>query len=152
AAVALTNEHCVRIYDVGELPEGVPFMIMELLRGSDLDEIIARRGRLPFPEAVDALLQATEAVAEAHARAIVHRDLKPKNLFLVDRAGGASLVKVLDFGLAKMPLQDGETKLTSTAAIMGSPRYMSPEQMRGAHDIDGRTDIWSLGVTLYELL
>jgi eukaryotic-like serine/threonine-protein kinase len=152
AAVLLTSEHAVRVHDVGELPTGVPFMVMELLAGNDLDEVIRERHRIPAAEAVDYLLQATEAIAEAHSHGIVHRDVKPRNIFLTRRADGTPLIKVLDFGLAKAPLRQGERGITDTLAVMGSPEYMSPEQMRGTRDVDPRSDIWGLGVTLYELL
>jgi hypothetical protein len=151
AAVVLTSEHAVRVHDVGELPSGVPFMVMELLAGKDLDDIVRERERLPHAEAVEYVLQAIEAIAEAHGRGIIHRDIKPRNVFLTRKPSGAALVKVLDFGLAKSTVP-GEQGLTNTFAVMGSPEYMSPEQMRGTRDVDARTDIWALGVTLYELL
>jgi serine/threonine-protein kinase len=152
AAVLLTSEHSVRVHDVGELPTGIPFMVMELLAGNDLDDIIRERHRIPPAEAVDYVLQTVEAIAEAHANAIVHRDLKPRNIFLTRKADGTPLIKVLDFGLAKAPLKPGERGITDTLAVMGSPEYMSPEQMRGTRDVDPRSDIWALGATLYELL
>jgi serine/threonine protein kinase len=151
AAVLLTSEHAVRVHDVGELPSGVPFMVMELLAGKDLDDVVRERQRLPHAEAVDYVLQAIEAIAEAHGHGVIHRDIKPRNVFLTHKASGAALVKVLDFGLAKSTIP-GEQGLTNTFAVMGSPEYMSPEQMRGTRDVDARTDIWALGVTLYELL
>jgi serine/threonine-protein kinase len=128
-------------------------MVMEYLEGSDLSGLIASAGPLPIEDAVDFVLQACEAVAEAHSLGIVHRDLKPGNLFLVRRADGSRVVKVLDFGISKTTgvLGAGGVK-TSTAVMMGSPLYMSPEQLNSARDVDVRADIWSLGIILFELL
>jgi serine/threonine-protein kinase len=151
AAVALTSEHAIRVHDVGELPSGAPFMVMELLVGRDLQQVLEQRKRLAASEAVDYILQALEALGEAHALGIVHRDLKPANLFVSRRSNGTPLVKVLDFGLAKAARSPGEKGLTSSAGAIGTPQYMSPEQLRGARDVDARTDIWALGVSLYEL-
>jgi eukaryotic-like serine/threonine-protein kinase len=153
AAVRLRSEHSVRVLDVGKMKDGTPFMVMELLIGRDLGALVLERGLIPPHDAVDFIIQACEAVAEAHAMGIVHRDLKPRNLFLTTRADGSPLVKVLDFGLAKSLHQRQEDmSLTKTSAILGSPMYMSPEQMRSTRDVDTRTDIWSLGVCLYELV
>jgi serine/threonine-protein kinase len=124
---------------------------MEYLEGRDLGEVVQARGPLPAPEMVDYLLQACEAVAEAHALRVVHRDLKPGNLFLTRRPDGSPFVKVLDFGISKAHEPSGN-KLTQTAAVMGSPAYMSPEQVRSTTNVDQRTDVWSLGVIAYELL
>jgi tRNA A-37 threonylcarbamoyl transferase component Bud32 len=151
AAVRLKGEHVARVIDVGSLPDGVPYIVMEYLHGSDLSGQLARRGTLPPAETVDYVLQACEALAEAHALGIVHRDLKPANLFLTRRPDGSTLVKVLDFGISKAPVAV-ESELTRTHAVMGTPSYMSPEQMRSSRDVDGRSDIWSLGVVLYECL
>jgi serine/threonine-protein kinase len=150
AAARLRSEHAVKVVDVGARANGSPFIVMELLDGEDLGAL-SERGPLPIPDAVDFILQACEAVAEAHALGIVHRDLKPRNLFLTAKLHGKPLVKVLDFGLAKR-VNRQDRQLTATAAVMGSPQYMSPEQMRAARDIDFRTDVWSLGVCLYELI
>jgi hypothetical protein len=152
AAVQIQSEHVARVSDVGQLDDGAPYMVMEFLEGSDLGATLAARGPLPLPEAVDYLLQAMEAVAEAHSIGIVHRDLKPANLFLTRRRDGSALVKVLDFGISKATQGEGGLSLTSTSAVMGSPFYMSPEQVRSAKDVDARTDIWALGVILHELL
>jgi serine/threonine protein kinase len=150
AAARLRSEHAVKVVDVGARSNGSPYIVMELLEGEDLGALV-ERGPLPVETAVDYILQACEAVAEAHALGIVHRDLKPRNLFLTAKLHGKALVKVLDFGLAKrVNMQD--RSLTATAAVMGSPQYMSPEQMRGGRGVDFRTDVWSLGVCLYELL
>jgi serine/threonine-protein kinase len=154
AAAKLRNEHVVRVMDVGELADGAPYLVMEYLRGRDLSEVLAERGRLPITESVDCVLQSLEAIAEAHARGLVHRDLKPSNLFLADRGGGAAIVKLLDFGISKHPDDAGsaELSLTGKDAVIGSPRYMSPEQLRSAKTCDARTDIWAMGVILYELI
>jgi hypothetical protein len=152
AAVQIQSEHVARVSDVGQLENGSPYMVMEFLQGADLGAVLSARGPMPIPEAVDYLLQAMEAVAEAHAIGIVHRDLKPANLFLTSRRDGSALVKVLDFGISKATQGEGGLSLTSTSAVMGSPLYMSPEQVRSAKDVDARADIWALGVILQELL
>ena len=153
---SLQSDHVVRIYDVGRLDSGIPYMVMELLRGRDLGEYIATEGAVVFEQAVDWLLQAIHAIAEAHECGIVHRDLKPSNLYLTQRSDGSDCVKVLDFGISKrIAVQDpahAAHNLTSTRQIVGSPAYMSPEQVRNARDVDHRVDIWALGMTLYELL
>jgi eukaryotic-like serine/threonine-protein kinase len=156
AAAKLQNDHVVRIYDVGQLDNGLPFMVMELLVGADLGTVLDERGALTEPEAVDYVLQACAGVAEAHRMGIVHRDLKPSNLFVTKRSDGLPLLKVLDFGISKQ-LTDpasGEAvpTFTNTRTLMGSPHYMSPEQVRDARRVDGRTDIWALGVILQELI
>lgn len=153
AAVGLQSAHVVRIMDVGTLDDGLPYMVMEHLNGTDLAHVLEVRRTLPVQEAVDYLLQAMEAIAEAHAIGIIHRDLKPSNLFLTVRPDGAPLVKVLDFGISKS-IDDSsqQASLTSTAMVMGSPLYMSPEQVRSTKNVDIRTDVWALGVILYELL
>ncbi|MFT3769335.1 MAG: serine/threonine-protein kinase [Minicystis sp.] len=153
AAVAIKSEHVARVMDVGTLDSGEPFMVMELLAGSDLGAVVQQRKTLPAAEAVDYILQACEAIAEAHAIGIIHRDLKPANLFLTARADGSPLVKVLDFGLSKVTGPNAfEASLTQANTIMGSPFYMSPEQVRSLKGLDKRSDIWSLGVILYQLL
>jgi serine/threonine protein kinase len=152
AAVKIKSEHVVRVIDVGTLPSGSPYMVMEYLEGADLSAILSRRGPLPVDEVVGLVLQACEALAEAHALGIVHRDLKPANLFSIARADGSASVKVLDFGISKVTSPGADMGMTKTSAIIGSPLYMSPEQMRSAKSVDARTDIWSLGAILYELL
>jgi eukaryotic-like serine/threonine-protein kinase len=151
AAARITSEHVARVIDTGVLDNGAPYLVMEYLEGKDLGAVAQERGKLPAHEAVEYVLQACEAIVEAHELGIVHRDLKPPNLFLSRRADGTPLVKVLDFGISKV---DGgsRSQLTSASVMMGSPRYMSPEQMVSAKDVDARTDIWSLGVILYELV
>lgn len=156
ATVGLHGEHAVRVFDVGTLETGSPYLVMELLRGNDLDEELEVRGPLEVEEAVDYTLQACEAIAEAHRVGIVHRDIKPSNLFLARRPDGSRIVKVVDFGISKLLADEAQrglnSKLTTTTAMLGSPQYMSPEQVRSARDVDGRTDIWSLGCVLYEML
>src|SRR5450432_16073 len=154
SAAKIRSEHVARVIDVGIMEGGLPYMVMEYLEGHDVAEEMTRVGALPISDAVDFVLQAIEALAEAHAAGIVHRDLKPANLFLATRPDGTRIVKVLDFGISKslFGTSVAEMSLTRTAALIGSPLYMSPEQMRSAKDVDTRTDIWSLGVMLYEML
>ncbi|MBK8252980.1 MAG: protein kinase [Polyangiaceae bacterium] len=152
AAVKIKSEHVARVSDVGELDNGSPFMVMEFLHGQDLAQMVEERGALPVAASVEYVLQACEALAEAHALGIVHRDLKPANLFLTHRADGSPCIKVLDFGISKMVSSMSSPGMTKTTAVMGSPLYMSPEQMKSSKDVDHRTDIWSLGAILYELL
>ena len=154
AAVRIKSEHVARVLDVGEIAGGSPYIVMEFLEGEDLEDHLARRARGPIDEAVGYILQASEAIAEAHALGIVHRDLKPGNLFLTTRADGSTCVKVLDFGISKVDprLAKNQAALTSATAVLGSPLYMAPEQMRSARDADSRSDLWSLGMILYELL
>ncbi|MGC4088797.1 MAG: protein kinase [Polyangiaceae bacterium] len=155
AAAQIQSDHVVRVMDVGSLDTGVPYMVMEFLQGYDLAAILKARGPLGIDEAVDYVLQAGQAVAEAHTLGIVHRDLKPANLFLTRRGNGQPLVKVLDFGISKANFEyfgEGANSVTMTHAFMGSPLYMAPEQLRDSKDVDARADVWSLGVVLYELL
>jgi eukaryotic-like serine/threonine-protein kinase len=155
AAVKIKSEHVARVTDVGALETGAPYMVMELLRGQDLSQLLRDTGALPIALAVQYVLQACEALAEAHAIGIVHRDLKPANLFLTARADGSPCIKVLDFGISKVSSQSGsgsDMGMTRTQSIMGSPLYMSPEQMASARDVDQRTDIWAIGCVLYELV
>jgi eukaryotic-like serine/threonine-protein kinase len=153
AAVKIKSEHVASIKDVGTLPNGAPFMVMEYLDGSDLADWIKQRGALPIEQAVEFVIQACVAVAEAHGLRIIHRDLKPANLFCLRRADGQLSIKVLDFGISKMTDPTGSgMAMTRTTAMMGTPLYVSPEQMRSAKDVDERTDIWALGVILFELM
>jgi serine/threonine-protein kinase len=154
AAAGLRSEHVVRIYDVGAIDEARPFMVMELLEGCDLSQLLERDGPLHLGAAVDLLIQACAAIDAAHQAGIVHRDLKPSNLFLTTRSDGTPWLKVLDFGISKSLSRGGDVPitLTSTRAVMGSPYYMSPEQIRDAKKVDERTDVWALGIILYELL
>ncbi|HEY8078394.1 MAG TPA: serine/threonine-protein kinase, partial [Labilithrix sp.] len=151
AAAKLTSRHVARVIDVDATPAGLPYMVMEFLQGHDLDQEIQRRGKLPAEEAVDYVLQTCAAMNEAHGLGIVHRDLKPSNLFLAWDGPDARIVKVLDFGISKVA-GDGDGKLTGAETVMGTAMYMSPEQVKSAGNVDQRTDIWALGVVLYELL
>jgi serine/threonine-protein kinase len=154
AAAKIRSEHVARVIDVGVLDTGGAYMVMEYLEGNDLGEEMQERGQLPVSEAVGYVLQASEAVAEAHAVGIIHRDLKPANVFLARQSDGSRVTKVLDFGISKLirPGSTSDPSLTSTSTVVGSPLYMSPEQMRSAKDVDTRADIWALGVILYEAL
>jgi serine/threonine-protein kinase len=156
AAGVIDSPHVAKLLDFGRLDDGTPFMVLELLHGRGLDEIIRERAPLPIEEAIDLILQAAEGIAEAHARGIVHRDIKPSNLHVTRATDGTALLKVLDFGISKATMvfeqgTDGPA-LTETNATLGSPQYMSPEQLRSSKDVDSRTDIWSLGLILYKML
>jgi serine/threonine-protein kinase len=153
AAAKIKGEHVARVYDVGTLEDGAPYIVMEYLQGEDLAAWLDKRGPMSATQAVDFVLQACEAIAEAHSLGIVHRDLKPANLFCTERPDGQLSIKVLDFGISKVitPGEKGHD-LTQTADLMGSPLYMSPEQMRAAKGVDSRTDIWSLGIILFQLV
>ena len=168
AAVRIKSEHVARVIDVGNvdyaaaqlqaelgvpLAPGAPFMVMEYLEGQDLSGVLKATGPLSVTDAVVYLAQAIEAIAEAHSLGIIHRDLKPSNLFLTRRPDGTPMIKVLDFGISKAAgpnMTDGG--MTTTSAVLGSPMYMAPEQMIASREVDGRTDVWSLGVVLYQLL
>jgi len=152
AAIRIRSEHCVRVLDVGTLENGAPYMVMEYLEGQDLAAIAEAHTQLPIPDVIDWVLQASEALAEAHALGIVHRDLKPANLFLTRRADGTASVKVLDFGISKQATSGVDAGVTKTQAVLGSPRYMSPEQMRSTKDVDARADVWALGAVVHELI
>ena len=155
AAVKIKSEHVARVLDVGTLENGAPYIVMEYLNGGDLAAWLKERGALPVEQAVDFVLQAAVAVAEAHALGIVHRDLKPANLFCIRRADGQLSIKVLDFGISKVTDMAGTITamgMTKTGALMGSPLYMSPEQMRSSKDVGVATDIWALGIILFELI
>jgi eukaryotic-like serine/threonine-protein kinase len=151
AASKLKSEYVARVTDVGRSRSNVPYMVMEYLYGHDLDELLVERGNLGLPWAVELTLQACEALGEAHSLGIVHRDVKPSNLFVTWRPDGSPLIKVLDFGISKA-LHGEAMRLTQTQSLLGTPAYMSPEQMRSARNVDARTDIWSLGTVLYEML
>jgi len=157
ALARLRGEHIARVHDVGRLGDGVPYMVIEYLEGTDLACVLEARTRLSVQEAVLFLLQVCEALAEAHVAGIVHRDLKPQNLFLTRAPDGSPHVKVIDFGIAKTTATDatqqkGPGSPTKTGAWMGSPLYMSPEQIQSARDVDPRSDIWALGAILYEFV
>lgn len=150
AAVKIRSEHVARVTDVGTLESGAPYMVMEYLDGVDLARYVENTGPLAVEEALEYVLQACEALAEAHSLGIVHRDLKPANLFRIQRADGTPSVKLLDFGISKISSPDAS--ITRTSSMMGSPLYMAPEQMTSAKNVDARADIWALGIILYELL
>jgi serine/threonine-protein kinase len=155
AAAKITSAHVARVIDVGALENGAPYIVMEYLEGWDLAAWVRERGPLPVAQAVDFLLQGCEAIAEAHGLGIIHRDLKPANFFVSRSADGQYSVKVLDFGISKVTgtsASSGDMSMTSTQTLLGSPLYMSPEQMVASRDVDEGTDIWSLGVILHELL
>jgi hypothetical protein len=155
AAARLRSEHVARVTDVGTLESGAPYQVMEYLEGCDLHDLLGTRGPLPIPFAVEYIVQACEALDEAHRAGIVHRDIKPSNLFLTTQPSGMACIKVFDFGISKSdPLgaPSTERRGTLTRALLGTPFYMAPEQMRASRDVDARADLWALGATLYELL
>src|SRR5215831_17755554 len=155
AANAIRHPGIVEVFDCGTLPSGVSYIVMELLEGENLAARLRRVGKLPIEEARRIAVQTASALAAAHAAGIVHRDLKPDNLYLVpdDRDPTAEMVKVLDFGIAKLGQGSNNSSVrTRTGSVMGTPAYMSPEQCRGTREIDHRTDIYALGVTLYEMV
>ncbi|MEP7121462.1 MAG: serine/threonine-protein kinase [Byssovorax sp.] len=156
AAAKIRSEHVAKVLDVSNLENGAPYMVMEHLDGNDLAQVVRKKGALPIAEACTFMLQVCEVLAEAHALGIVHRDLKPGNLFVTTRADGTASIKVLDFGISKM-MEGGATSepqaaLTATDTVLGSPIYMSPEQMTTPKAVESRADIWSFGATLYMLL
>ncbi len=152
AACMIRSEHVARVLDVGALQGGAPYTVMEYLAGEDLSQALRARGALPVAEAVGYVLQACEALAEAHVAGIVHRDIKPANMFLAQRADGSIALKLLDFGISKVTTPGTDGVVTQGTAVMGSPTYMPPEQIRSARDVDARGDLWSLGATLFELV
>jgi serine/threonine-protein kinase len=155
AVAKIKSEHVARVIDVGQLDTGAPYIVMEYLDGGDLAAWLTQRGAMSVEQAVEFVLQACEAIAEAHALGIVHRDLKPANLFCILRADGLLSVKVLDFGISKatgVAASSPNMAMTRTQSIIGSPLYMSPEQMQSSKAVDTRADIWGLGVILFELL
>ncbi|MEP7122610.1 MAG: protein kinase [Byssovorax sp.] len=158
AAAKMKSEHIARVRDVGTLDNGAPYLVMEYLEGEDLGVVLRARGTFPIDVAVGYILQSCEALADAHSAGVIHRDLKPGNLFLTRKNDGTPVIKIIDFGISKVgvtgdglpPIGTGE--MTETAMMMGSPLYMAPEQMASARDVDGRSDIWSLGIILHTLL
>jgi serine/threonine-protein kinase len=151
AGDTLRSEHVARVHEVGTTSGGTPFIVMEHLAGQDLAAVLEERGKLPVADAADLLLQACEAISEAHTHGIIHRDLKPGNLFVTTSVDGLPFVKVLDFGISKASFPQ-DMVVTDTSAFFGSPLYMCPEQLAGAKDVDARADVWALGIVLYELL
>jgi serine/threonine-protein kinase len=154
ALARVKSDHVARVMDTGTLATGEPFLVMELLEGEDFGALAKREGKIAISRAVDYLVQACEAVVQAHARGIVHRDLKPANLFLTTDAAGGPRVKVLDFGISKLKSDTGveAQAVTQTLSVIGSPLYMSPEQMQTPRDADELSDVWSLAVILHELV
>ncbi|HVH44505.1 MAG TPA: protein kinase, partial [Labilithrix sp.] len=156
AAAAIKSEYVATVHDVGMTDDGVPFIVMEYLEGKDLGTVVADSGTLSPRSAVEYALHVCEALAVAHSKGIVHRDIKPENLLLTERAGGMRIVKVLDFGISKTALTgsifQNELPLVKTVNLMGTPLYMSPEQVRVSDSVDVRSDIWSLGMVIYEIL
>lgn len=154
----IESEHVVAMLDAGALDDGSPYMVMELLDGRDLARVLKEDGPLPVERAVDCMMQVCEALRQAHAAGIVHRDLKPANLFLTRRTDDAVRVKVLDFGISKildrsLTAADGKPHdVTSAYEVLGSPRYMAPEQLKSSRDVDGRADLWSVGAVLFQLI
>jgi serine/threonine-protein kinase len=151
AAAKIRGEHVARVIDVGQFDDGAPYMVMEHLEGHDLAKHLELYGPLPVEDAVRFLLETCEALAEAHSAKIVHRDLKPSNMFLSKQPDKSAIIKVLDFGISKTG-DAPSASLTKTSALMGTAFYMSPEQLTNPKGVDHRSDIWSLGVILYELL
>jgi eukaryotic-like serine/threonine-protein kinase len=150
STVRLRSEHIARVMDVGTMPDGSPFIVMEYLEGHDLNQILRHHGPQQAQAVVDLVLQACEGMAEAHAIGIVHRDIKPSNFFITRRPDGSNLLKILDFGISKTPAE--LTELTGTQTVIGTPTYMAPEQMVSARSTDPRSDVWSIGVVMYQLL
>ncbi|MBI5487111.1 MAG: protein kinase [Deltaproteobacteria bacterium] len=151
AAARIGHENICEVIDVGQTVQS-PYIVMQLLEGRSLARVIVESAPLPVGRAVDIAQQALEALAVAHATGIVHRDLKPDNIFLTKVAGRGDFVKLLDFGISKVRASDTGTKLTQEGSVLGTPQYMSPEQARGKIDVDGRADIWAVGVIIFEML
>ncbi|HEY2368294.1 MAG TPA: serine/threonine-protein kinase [Polyangiaceae bacterium] len=155
AASALKSDHVVQVFDVGKLPDDSPFLVLELLDGHDAAALLEKEPQgIEVPRAAHIVLQVLRALEVAHAAGIIHRDLKPSNCFLVSQDGDAEFVKLLDFGISKITTENAaeSASLTQTNTALGTPLYMSPEQARSARKVDFRTDIYSAGVILYELL
>jgi len=150
AAARIGHPAMVRVYDFGWTNRGDPFLVMELVHGDTLAQVIARDGRIPTIRAVQTLLPIADGIRLAHERSIIHRDIKPDNILLAADGLGRLQPKLLDFGIAKVGQAQTSGKLTQVGAVLGSPQYMSPEQARGLESVDGRTDVWSLAIALYE--
>lgn len=151
AAGRIGSEHIVEVLDLGHLPDGDRYMVMEFLEGQSLSERIAARGRLPAQAVAPIVIELLEGLHAAHEAGIVHRDLKPDNVFLLaSRSGQKDFVKILDFGISKFNTLGGEFSMTRTGAVMGTPYYMSPEQAKGNRAVDHRADLYAVGVILYE--
>jgi serine/threonine protein kinase len=152
ALLRVAGDHVTRVLDAGNLANGAPYIVMERLFGEDLDTILNQRGALPIAEAVAFVVQACAGLASVHAAGILHRDIKPANLFISDPAGPRPVLKLLDFGISSLIQRVDASDVLTGEDLLGSPHYMSPEQMTRDADLDPRTDVWSLGVVLYELL
>ena len=155
SAAVIKSEYVASVYDVGMHGED-PYIVMEYLEGKDLAAILEESGRMDARSAVEYALQVCEALAVAHAKGIIHRDIKPENLLLTERSGGMRIVKVLDFGISKAALTGSifgdDLPIVKTVNLMGTPLYMSPEQFRRTDTVDVRSDIWSLGMVLYQII
>jgi serine/threonine-protein kinase len=153
AASKIRSEHVVRVFDVGVLESGAPYIVMEFLEGGDLAALVKAYGPLEIPAAVEYILQACEAFAEAHSLGIIHRDIKPSNLFLATRRDGSPVVKVIDFGISKITSgPDAGLDATKTSEVRGSMLFMAPEQMSAPRTADARVDIWAIGIALHYIL
>jgi serine/threonine-protein kinase len=150
-ASQLRNDHVARVLDWGQLFDGRPYMVMELLDGPDLDTMLAD-APIPARLAATYIMQACRGLAEAHALGMIHRDIKPANLMLSRDRDGQPIIKVVDFGIATASYSDTDDEITAVHTVLGSVSYMSPEQLRSSSEIDPRSDVWSLGVTLYQLI
>ena len=148
----LSSSHVAQLFDGGALPSGEPYMVMELLDGRDLFSVLNTEHALPEERVVSYVKDVCDGLAEAHAKGIVHRDLKPENLMLVRNPFGGESVKIVDFGVSKQLSAPAHRSMTNPSESVGSPHYMSPEQARAPCDVDVRTDIWALGVLMFELL
>jgi len=149
----LKNEHITRVIDVGVWREHVPYMVMDYLAGTDLRDVIKSAGAMPIGTAIEYIVQVCDGIAEAHANGVVHRDLKPSNLFVTKRPDGSDLVKILDFGISKWSAGEAAVdELTQTGVVLGSPKYMAPEQLFGSSEVDARADVRSVGAIFYEML
>ncbi|MBX3225689.1 MAG: serine/threonine protein kinase [Labilithrix sp.] len=158
AITQITSEHIVSVLEVGTLEDGAAFMVMEHLEGRDLARILKEDGPLPIPQAVDCMMQVCRALAAVHASGIVHRDLKPANVLLESSQDGKVHAKLVDFGISKfldkrLLGEDGKPpEMTSAFTMLGSPRYMAPEQVRNSKDVDARADLWSVGAVLFQII
>lgn len=154
ASAQIDSPHVAKVHDSGVLDDGSPFILMELLHGEDLADLVGARGPLPADEAIQLLLPVLDVLEQAHGKGMVHRDIKPANVFNATLPDGTRCVKLLDFGISKPALTGVApmTQLTQTGTVLGSPDYMAPEQLVSSSDVDARTDIWAIGVTLHELL
>ena len=152
AAGRIGSKHIIEVLDLGELPDGARFMVMEFLDGTTLDQRIRSKGRLTPEDAAPIIAQLLEGLGAAHEAGIIHRDLKPANIYLTTSRGVPDFVKILDFGVSKFNVLNDEMSMTSTGAVLGTPYYMSPEQAKGSRQVDPRSDLYAVGVILYECI